>query len=255
MRLEFSGKSDIGIKRQINQDAFCAYQQEDAGLFAVADGMGGYTNGEKASQKVVAELSNWWNSFSPVLFQYEFRKMLLSIEQTIEYANRSIYRELNENEVCGTTVTVLFIYENFYGVIYAGDSRCYLCRGRKWEQLTVDEVWENQSDLSDEERRMKNHPDRGKLVNAVGAKENVRCRVITDVISADTKFLLCTDGLYKFCADRFLRNAVKRCRDKKSMEQAINELMDRVYKNGAGDNISILIVRHTVTMPDGCCSE
>ena len=243
MRLEFAGKSDIGKKRESNQDAFCVYQKEDAGLFVVADGMGGHINGEKASQKIVAELSNWWNSFSPVLFEYEFRKMMLSVEQTIEYANKCIYTELNRNEICGTTVTTLFIYQNFYGVIYAGDSRCYLSQGRKWEQLTVDEVWENQSNISNEERMMKNHPNRGKLVNAIGTKENIRCRMITDTISADTKFLLCSDGLYKFCTDRFIKNIMKKCRDEKSMEQAIEKLINRVYKNGASDNISIVIVK------------
>lgn len=246
MKLEFAGKSDIGKRREINQDAFCLYQKEDAGLFAVADGMGGCANGEKASQKVVAELSNWWNSFSPVLFEYEFRKMLISIEQVIEYASRSIYMEFNKDEICGTTVTVLFIYQNLYGVIYAGDSRCYLSQGKKWQQVTVDEVWENQSNISFGERMVKNHPNRGKLVNAVGIKENIQFRIITDTLSYDTGFLLCTDGLYKFCADRFLKKAVKRCRDKRGMEQAIDKLIERVYKNGANDNISIVIVRYQI---------
>lgn len=243
MRLEFAGKSDIGMKREINQDAFCAYRKEDAGLFAIADGMGGHSNGEKASQKVVSELSNWWNSFSPVLFDYEFRKMMLSVELTIEYANSIIYTEFNKNEICGTTVTVLFIYKNLYGVIYAGDSRCYLSQGRKWELLTIDEVWENQPYISDTERMMKNHPNRGKLVNAIGTKENMQCRILTDIISADTGFLLCSDGLYKLCTDKFIRNTMKKCRNKESMEQAVDKLIDRVYKNGANDNISIVIVR------------
>lgn len=243
MRLEFAAKSDIGKKREINQDAFCVYQKDDAGLFVVADGMGGYTNGEKASQKVVEELTNWWKSFSPVLFEYEFRKMLQSIEQTIEYANKCIYTELNKNVICGTTVTVLFIYQNLYGVIYAGDSRCYLSRKRQWQQLTVDEVWENQSNISDGERMMKNHPNRGKLVNAIGTKESVQCRMITDIVSAESGFLLCSDGLYKFCTDRLIRSALKKCRSKKSMEHAIDKLIEKVYKNGANDNISIIIVK------------
>ena len=201
MRLEFAGKCDIGQKREINQDSFCAYQREDAGLFVVADGMGGYTDGEKASQKVVAELSNWWNSFSPVLFDYEFKRMILSIEQAIEYANKCIYMELNRSNICGTTVTVLFIYRNLYGIIYAGDSRCYFSHRRQWRQLTVDEVWENQSSISNRERMMKDHPNRGKLVNAVGIKDSVQCRILTDNISDNTFFLLCTDGLYKYCAE------------------------------------------------------
>lgn len=243
MRLEFAGKSDNGKKLEINQDTIFACQKEDAGLFVVADGMGGHSNGEKASQEVVEKLANWWKSFSPVLFDYKFRKMLLSIERTIEYANRSVYTELNKNEICGTTVTVLFIYQNFYSIIYAGDSRCYLSRGRKWEQLTRDEVWENQTEISNVKQLMKKHSDRGKLVNAIGTKEKIYCRMITDIVSDDFIFVLCTDGLYKFCKDNFIRKTVKKCKDKKSMEQAINKLIGRVYKNGANDNISIIIIR------------
>ena len=212
MRLESVGKSNIGKKREKNQDAFGIYQNEDVGLYVVADGMGGYADGEKASQTVVAELSNWWNSFSPVLFEYDFRKMIVSIEQVIQYANEIIYTEHNQDQICGTTVVVLFIYQKYYGIVYAGDSRCYinyhqrdfLWHGRKLRQLTVDEVWENQPEISSKERMMGGHPNRGKLINAVGIKKNIRCRMITDMLTSDAVFLLCSDGLYKFCTDRLI---------------------------------------------------
>lgn len=243
MRLEAAGKSDIGLKREINQDAFCIFYSDEAGLFAVADGMGGHVNGEKASQRVIGELSRWWHSFLPESYGFEFRKMLEAIEQVIEYTNGCIYTEYNQKEICGTTVTVLFIYKNSYGVIYAGDSRCYLYQKKRWEQITIDEVWENQSNISDAERAMKNHPNRGKLVNAVGVKKNIQCRVITDMILPDAVFVLCSDGLYKFCTDRFMRNCIKSCRDKSEMEQAVDKLINRIYQNGAGDNISVVIVK------------
>lgn len=251
MKLEAAGKSDIGKKRETNQDAFGIYQNEDAGLFVVADGMGGYTDGEKASRTVVKELENWWNSFSPVLFEYDFQKMLLSIEQRVEYANEIIYTRYNQKKICGTTVVVLFVYKKCYGIVYAGDSRCYvsehrgnsLWSGRKWRQLTVDEVWENQPERSNKERMMEDHPNRGKLVNAVGIIKSIRCRMITDMLSSDAVFLLCSDGLYKFCEDRILEKSVKKIKDKKEIEESIDELISRVYENGAKDNITILIVR------------
>ena len=243
MKLTATGKSDIGLKREINQDAFCIYQKGDIGLFAVADGMGGYTNGEKASQKVVEELGNWWDLLSPGLYDFDFRKMLTAIEQVIEYANKYIYMEYNQNEVCGTTVTVLFIYKDLYAVVHVGDSRCYLKQGRKWEQVTIDEVWENQSNLGSKERMMKEHPNRGKLVNAVGIKENVYCRVITNEIKPDTIFLICSDGLYKFCTDRFMKKCLKKVREQQSATQAIDELIRKVYSNGARDNVSVVVVK------------
>lgn len=247
MRLEFAGKSDLGGKRKINQDSFCMFQKEDAGLFAVADGMGGHTNGEKASQTAIAYLSDWWTSFSPVLFGYEFRRMLADIEKVVKQANNRIYTQWNQNGVCGTTITVLFIYRNLYGVIYAGDSRCYVSLGRKWEQLTIDEVWENQSCIDENEREQKEHPNRGKLVNAIGIREAARCRALTDYILPDSAFVLCSDGLYKFCTDRFIRNCVRRCGDRQGIEQAIDKMIGKVYQNGAGDNISVVVVK--------CCEE
>ena len=251
MRLVFLGKSDIGQKREVNQDMIGMYQKDDAGLFVVADGMGGHTNGEKASQMVVAQLADWWDSFSPKIYEYEFRKMLSAVEQVIEYANKRIYEEYNRNGICGTTVVVLFIYQNRYGIIYAGDSRCYLrhchkglfSQGGKWEQITTDEVWENRSDLSRKERKMKNHPNRGKLVNAVGIGKEIQCRVITDTVLPDALFLLCTDGLYKYCADKRLRDCIRKSKNRKDLEQSVDKLIEEVYRNGADDNISLIIVK------------
>lgn len=243
MRLEAAGKSDIGLKRQINEDAVCVFYNNEAGLFAVADGMGGHANGEKASQRVIEELGRWWDSFSPESYGFEFQMMPAAIEQAIGYAGRCIYTEYNQKETCGTTVTVLFIYRDFYAVIYAGDSRCYLGHGRKWKQVTVDEVWENQSSLGSKERRMKNHPNRGKLVNAVGIRENSYCRVVTDTIRPDTIFLVCSDGLYKFCTDRFMKSCTRKVKDRQSAEWAADELIRAVYSNGAGDNVSVVVVK------------
>lgn len=243
MRLEAAGKSNIGLKRQTNQDAFCVFYGNEAGLFAVADGMGGYTNGEKASQRVIEELGRWWSSFSPESYDFEFRTMYASIEQVIGYAGRRIYTEYNQKEPCGTTVTVLFIYRGFYAVIYAGDSRCYLGHGRKWKQITTDEVWENQSGIESKDRKMKKHPNKGKLVNAVGIRGNSYCRIVTDTICPDTVFLMCSDGLYKFCSDRFMKSCARNVKDRQSAKRAADELIRAVYSNGAGDNVSVVIVK------------
>lgn len=245
MRLEAAGKSDIGLKRETNQDAVCVLLRDDAGLFAVADGMGGHANGEKASRLVVEELGRWWRSFRPEDYGFVFRKMLDAVEQVIAHANSCIYAEYNQGETCGTTVTVLFLYRELYGVIYAGDSRCYLSHGRKWKQITMDEVWENQPGLGEKERRQKNHPDRGKLVNAVGIRSRVCCRAVTDAVWPDSVFLLCSDGLYKFCGDRFMKKCISKVKARQGAGWAVEELVREVYANGAGDNVSVVVVKCT----------
>lgn len=243
MNLRAYGKSDIGNVREINQDAFGIFQKEDFGLFVVADGMGGHSNGDKASRVAVTELSNWWNSFSPVLFEYDFRRMMASIEQVIEYTNEIIYDQYGQYEVCGTTIVVLFVYKHNYGILYAGDSRCYLAQGMKWELLTQDDVWENQSSVSKQERLMLDHPNRGKLVKAIGANNNVHCKMITDIIKKNTVFLLCSDGLYKFCKDSDLRSYARKYLYRKEIEKDTVSIFKIVYENGAKDNATVIIVK------------
>lgn len=243
MNVISSGRTDVGKVREINQDAYGIFKKEDAELFVVADGMGGYTNGEKASQTVVEQISSWWEMFSPEACDYEFEKMLTAIEQAVEEANHTIYTQYNQNEVCGTTVVILFLYRERYSIIYAGDSRCYAAVGRKCRCLTMDEIWENQSHISVSERRMKNHPDRGKLVNAVGIKTSIQCRVVTGAWEKGEVFLLCTDGLYKYCTDRYIRKCMRLCMDRAAMDMQLAHLLDMAYKNGAGDNVTIVIVK------------
>ena len=243
MNLISSGRTDVGKTREINQDSFGIFRKEDVELFVVADGMGGYANGEKASQTVVGEISKWWDAFSPVTYDYEFEEMLSAVEQIIAQANKIIYTQYNVNEVCGTTVVALFIFRERYGIIYAGDSRCYAVVGRRCRCLTIDEIWENQSHISSSERRTKRHPNRGKLVNAVGIKDNVQCRVLTGITEADEVFMLCTDGLHKYCSEGYIKKCMRLCRDKGTMEAQIDNLIRKVYKNGADDNVTVVVVK------------
>lgn len=242
MGLEFSGKTDIGRQRNINQDSYGIFQRDEAGLFVVADGMGGYKDGEKASQRVVTELSKWWEKYTPAVYENDFTRMMKAIEQVIIYANQCIYNELNGEEICGTTIALLFIFRNMYGIVYAGDSRIYYNHKLNKFQLTTDEVWENQSNLSSRERMDMNHPYRGKLTNAIGVKKEVSCKIVTNCLKDNTKFLLCTDGLYKYCSERKLFSALRKCKDKKTMNQEMDKLIHLVYDNGAGDNITIVTV-------------
>ena len=243
MGLEYFGLSETGTVRKNNQDAFGIYRQEEAGLFVIADGMGGHANGEKASRLVLSEVSGWWNSFSPALFSYDFSRMVSSLVSALEKANGEIYRRFSQNEVCGTTVTALFLFRN-YGVIHAGDSRCYMLRRFRWKCLTVDEIWENQPGADREARIRQAHPNKGKLLNAVGVKEHFECRVSTDELKTDVVFLLCTDGVYKSCQDSHLRKCAKGCRKHHNMETAVRKLSGTVYRYGARDNLTVTAVHY-----------
>lgn len=243
MKIEYVGICDKGSVRECNQDAIFMHAKGDSGLFAVADGMGGHVRGELASQEMINHISNWWNQFTPGRFDYDFQKMMRSIGQTIEYANEIIYEKYNQSQVCGTTIVLIFIHRKYYGIIYAGDSRCYGYSKWKVRQLTIDEVWENQVGLRKEDRQNKSHPNYGKLVNAIGTKKVTYYKTITNEMHQDNVFLLCSDGLYKYCEENYLKKCLRKCK-KNKMEPISQALMQRVYQNGARDNISEILIRY-----------
>lgn len=240
--MEYRGICDIGLARKINQDAIFMATEDDIGLFCVADGMGGHSHGEQASREIVDDLHIWWKNFRESAYDYDFSRMIYSLNQTLEKANRNIYRIACNRQISGSTAVVLFLCHGQYGILSAGDSRIYLCDRAQVRQLTVDEVWENQVNLNMSSRVKKQHPNRGKLVNAIGALEDVRITSSTDQGREGMMFMLCSDGLYKMCSDRVIAKALKGCR-RRALDEVIGELLKKVYEGGAKDNISVIIVK------------
>lgn len=240
--MEYWGVSDIGLRRSVNQDAVFMAIDGDVGLFCVADGMGGHSHGERASREIVSALELWWKSFQESAYGGEFFRMMRSLSQALEQANRSIYDSVEKGHICGSTVVCLFLYRESYGILYAGDSRIYLSEKRKIKQLTVDETWENQAGLNLRKRAIKQSPNYGKLVNAVGIAENVKISGRTDQAEQGMLFLLCSDGLYKMCPERAIIAAMKRCR-KETLHTVVDRMIKRAYQGGARDNVSVILVR------------
>lgn len=245
--MEYAGISEKGLAREINQDAILMHSGTCAGLFVIADGMGGHSHGEWASQQIIRCLEEWWKNFRAASYEGDFARMTASIKQAVEYANREIYTSYNGTEICGSTIALLFLYQNQYCILYTGDSRIYQYQGRTWRLLTVDETWENQASLSRQERKDFQNPNYGKLVNAIGIRERMQCRILTGQCDERSIFLLCSDGLYKFCSDSYLKRCIKKSRKNGELEDICCQMRDMVYKNGAGDNVSLVIVRLCAT--------
>lgn len=241
----YSGISDVGLKRKINQDAifFSSDKGEKLYLFVVADGMGGHFNGEVASQAIVAGMRNWLDDFSKDHYDAkEFSGIMVSLRNKLEQINDEIYSKYNQQHICGSTCVILVIYQNMYGVISVGDSRVYLKRGLKVKSLMEDDVWENQIGIREnmDIRIIKTHPNYGKLVHAVGINKDVSISVKTDSLRPKDTFLLCSDGLYKYCEFKRMKKAMASVK-KSNLEKQLHGLVEDVYKQGAKDNISIIM--------------
>lgn len=241
MRIVSTGICEVGLNRQVNQDSVLIKAGDNCGLFAVADGMGGHSRGEFASSTITKNLDEWWNDFSTEKYANDFSRMIVSLRQILEKANGDIFSSSAEGETCGSTVVVLFICNGLYGVLYAGDSRVYLKRSNAVRQLTIDETWENKSELTLGKREMRLHPNYGKLLNAVGISNDLKIVTQTDKLPEDFVFALCSDGVYKYCRERTLYRYLKRS-NVKVLEQTLDIIRKNVYINGAGDNLSLVLV-------------
>ncbi|MBR4981533.1 MAG: serine/threonine-protein phosphatase [Lachnospiraceae bacterium] len=246
MRIVYSGICDIGLKRENNQDSIFTYsgKDKDVSLFVVADGMGGYSSGELASQMITNKLSQWVEHFSIELYDGNFLKMMESLEHKLEEINSEIFFRYNQEQICGSTCILLFIYKEYYGIINIGDSRIYKKEGWKIKSLMKDDVWENSPDIQERfsKREIINHPNYGKLLQSVGTKENLALASKTDILRQGDTFLLCSDGLYKMCSEKKLAGMLQFVSESK-VEKCVKKMLSACYKAGAGDNVSIIVVK------------
>ncbi len=236
--------SKPGLCRDINQDAVAAYVNQQIGVFVVADGMGGHSEGEKASALIIEKFDKWWDEEKTNKFSSDFMELIAGVRNSIESANAEIYSQFNDSQICGSTIVAILIYQNHYATFSVGDSRIYSKLNNKLKQLTVDDIWDNRQDIKQKfsQDEIRNHKNHGKLINAVGIRENVNISLSTDLLKKNQSFLLCTDGLYKYCDKTNLLVNMLVARNKKTIGKSSKRMIDRVYKNGAKDNVSFIIV-------------
>lgn len=226
-----------GLVRQENQDAFYADVSGEMAFFVVADGMGGHSHGEKASRSITEKLGNWWKSldkkslFSPADMVQELICQILTI-------HKQIYDEFEqENEKGGSTVCAMLIMGNSYIVASVGDSRVY-CYEAGMVQISRDDVWQNLPDVRDKLTEEQKCADKryGRLTQAIGFDEEILPRIARGFLKKGMTFLLCTDGVYKFCPEKELAVYMKTSLRNRNAKMKIERIENAIIKNGARDN-------------------
>lgn len=244
MKYEMVGLCETGLVRNVNQDAVFWGKTECGAVCVVADGMGGHSHGEVASNLIKQTVLQCWETFTEENCRRGFCDMLDYLKCELEKANQALYQEYGKKRMCGSTLVLLFCFQNQYGILYAGDSRIYLKKGFSFIRLTTDEVWENQKNIPKEERQNTNHPNYGKLVNAFGSEADLHMRMMTDVLRGGELFLLCSDGLYKMCTDKQIKAAMRSVRSGgDGMKAALMRLKEETEEAGATDNFSIIMLK------------
>lgn len=248
MNIQTCSFCDIGLEREINQDCiFCGADGSHI-LAAVADGMGGHENGEAASGIICENLKEWWRKYRSAESHLSFPETVQALENVIEGCNARIFGSVPENVISGSTIVLLWIDGERWALLSAGDSRCYLMkRGIFREQLrrlSVDDVWENQKEIKRRYSFMerKAHPNYGSLTKAVGADIHISCQKREGRLKSKSVFLLCSDGVYRYCEETTLKRALKDMTAGKNMKLCLDSICQSVYQKGAPDNISAIAV-------------
>jgi serine/threonine protein phosphatase PrpC len=236
LRIISFGKSDIGLKRSNNEDAFVL--EPDLRFFALADGMGGAASGEVASQIFIETVLK---VFSKVDKRSE-QETLEFVQNAFRLANESILNRAGEphHHGMGCTAELLAFYGQNYVLGHVGDSRTYHFRQGQLRQMTKDHsLIQDQLDqgliTQDEARR---HAHRNVILRAVGVDQVLAVDLVKGKCLPDDIFLLCSDGLTDMTDDISIQNVLSL---PLHLAQKGEKLIELAKSAGGYDNITIIL--------------
>ena len=236
MSIEVWCKTDKGLRRDSNQDAFLVNQ--DLGLFVVADGMGGHSGGEVASAMAVDSVEDVISHPPMTLSPRD-----LLIHAYGEASRRIFDRAAYEKpELLGMGTTMVLICQlgasMFIGNV--GDSRCYLFRRPHLWQLTEDHSLVNEqlrAGLINEEQQ-KSFVGRNVITRSVGYEREVNVDILERPLTKGDIFILCLDGLTGMVPDAKIAEIL----GKNPPAQAADKLIDAALAGGGDDNVTVMVV-------------
>ena len=244
LKYQVTAISDVGLSRSLNEDSFLV--DEELGLFAIADGMGGHSYGDVASNTVVTHLKE------KLLAHVDNRKNTPNqsdhyndLEEAIDSCNKLIL-SMNAKEGMpvgsgmGTTLVGLYLLENRNEAVLfnVGDSRVYRLRGTKFAQLTKDHtMYQNWFDSGQKGEA----PAKNILINAIGLLDDIKSDLTLEKILPGDVFLICSDGLTTNLADSDLLVSIEKLNEATDAE-ICSELVAKANDAGGEDNTTIIIV-------------
>jgi len=235
MRWRSAAETHRGRQRSHNEDAVLA--RPEAGLWLVADGMGGHVAGDVAARMVTEALES-------VEAIPGLSALLDGVEAAMLDANdrmRAYAGERFEGRTIGCTVVILLIRDGRGVCLWAGDSRLYRLRDGALEQVTRDhsllEPLVERGEMTPEEADA--HPEGSVITRAVGAEPELVLDALTFDVRAGDCYLLCSDGLYRELGAEEIRERLAGER----VEAVARALIDASLERGARDNVSVIVVR------------
>ena len=250
MKIRYAAKTDVGMKRNHNEDYFSLIEDEQ--LFIVADGMGGHASGEVASKMAAETVGEFYQRTKDedATWPYKMDRSLSYIENrlvcSIKLANLRIFETSNRDlryKGMGTTIVSTLVSGDKIYVGHVGDSRVYRVREGAIQQLTRDhslleDYKEAKPDMTEEEER--NFPHKNVITRALGMRETVQVDIRSHQIKSGDVYILCSDGLSGMVVDDQIAQIASQA---KSLERAVAELVDAANRNGGTDNVTTLLLQ------------
>ncbi|MBE6838982.1 MAG: tetratricopeptide repeat protein [Ruminococcus sp.] len=232
--MEYCEYTNAGVVRNVNQDAVLSLCMNNSGLFVVADGMGGHTDGDVASGAVRSACLKWWNMSFMANSDMDLLSAVEGIKSALEAVNTELISRMEgTGKICGTTVAVLFIHNGAYAAMNIGDSRIYLLNKKGVRKISFDHTLNSFKEIKNIRVSKKD-----KLTQAIGVNKSPDWYCATDTLKGNERFFICTDGVYKYVDDDMLFSVIKN----RSEEDIKEEIEKQVILNGAPDNFSFISV-------------
>ena len=233
--MQSTGLTHIGRVREENEDSILLLPE--AGIFAVADGMGGHRGGKVASQMIVGELRGLVQNRA-TLDPDDLATLINVVNERVHEASLADFAL----EGMGSTCSLLLVRDSRAHVAHVGDSRVYLVRHGELTQITSDHraVQELIDGGALTQAEAEQHPLRNMLTRSVGVDDEVDVDRFDFELKQGDTLLLCSDGLTSMVGEREIANILKRAGD---LDQAAAQLVGKANDSGGQDNISVVLIR------------
>jgi protein phosphatase len=242
--MKIVAKTDVGLVRPSNQDAYAAGELPNGVAWAVVcDGMGGYAGGKVASSTAVKMISEKIISlYREGMGGASIKNMLFS---AIIGANVSIYYISKSNEELtgmGTTVVAAIVADGVAYIAHAGDSRAYLISEKKLRQLTRDhsvvQAMVEVGEITQDEAQT--HPSKNMITRALGVEETLDVDFCAEEMKNEDVLLICTDGLTNFVSAEEISDLT----DTVNYYEYAEKLIEKANAYGGGDNVTVVAISY-----------
>lgn len=240
MQIEVYCQTDIGLRRERNEDSFLV--DETLGLYLVADGMGGHRGGEVASSMAVQTVREHVLKAQSDKRKPTPRQLLADAyrEASSKIYDHSHYK-VPELEGMGTTLVSAYWSNRILYIANVGDSRAYLFSKSKLWQMTEDHSYVNEQIRAGllAEKDVEKFGAKNVITRSVGFEKEVICDIVERPLQSGDLVLMCSDGLSGLVSDKRIAEIC----GEGDLKTIVANCISEAKANGGDDNVTVLALR------------